>query len=180
MTYTSPVPPPTPDNEFHERVVVNEVPDEIKVGEYVGQCKWFNDVYGYGFLTIQTGDEKGKDIFVHHSGVKPLNSLYKTLKKGEYVNFNIVTGENGLQAVDVTGIGGGTLLCDVLPAVKRGVNRLIPITIPLPHLSPAPTHVQTVGYPAARMPAMDHHSVRGGGPSGPRGTGRGRGQTMRP
>ena len=105
--------------EQNEEVnVVNEVNDEIKVGEYVGQCKWFNDRYGYGFITIQTGEEKGKDIFVHHTGVKPLNSNYKTLKKGEYVNFNIVNGENGLQAVDVTGIGGGSLMCDVMPSIK--------------------------------------------------------------
>lgn len=102
-----------------ETIVVKETNDEVKVGEYVGQCKWFNDVYGYGFLTVQAGTDKGKDIFVHHSGISPLNSLYKTLKKGEYVNFNIVNGENGLQAVNVTGIGGGSLMCDVLPTVRK-------------------------------------------------------------
>jgi cold shock CspA family protein len=98
--------------------VVTETSDEVEVGKYVGQCKWFNDKLGYGFVTVQSGSDKGKDIFVHHSGVKPLNSNYKTLKKGEYVNFNIMDGENGLQAVDVTGIGGGTLMCDILPAIK--------------------------------------------------------------
>ena len=99
-------------------LVVNELNDEVPVGEFVGQCKWFNDKLGYGFITIQAGKDKGKDIFVHHSGIKPLNSNYKTLKKGEYVNFNIITGDNGLQAVDVTGINGGSLMCDVLPATK--------------------------------------------------------------
>lgn len=102
-----------------EPVILKETTDDVKVGEYVGQCKWFNDVYGYGFLTVQAGQDKGKDIFVHHSGIQPLNSLYKTLKKGEYVNFNIVNGENGLQAVNVTGIGGGSLMCDVLPTVRK-------------------------------------------------------------
>lgn len=80
--------------------------------KYVGQCKWFSDKLGYGFLTICDGDKKGTDIFSHHSGIKPLNSNYKTLKKGEYVEFNIVNGLNGLQAVNVTGINGGALMCD--------------------------------------------------------------------
>jgi len=88
------------------------------VGDYVGQCKWFSDKLGYGFVTIQQGDKKGKDIFVHHSGINPRNSNYKTLKKGEYINFNVIDGDNGLQAVDITGIGGGTLMCDVLPSTR--------------------------------------------------------------
>lgn len=133
--------------EQNEEVnVVNEVNDEIKVGEYVGQCKWFNDRYGYGFITIQTGEEKGKDIFVHHTGVKPLNSNYKTLKKGEYVNFNIVNGENGLQAVDVTGIGGGSLMCDVMPSIKY-TRMPIEGEIPAP-----PVRFTTVTY-NKRVPA---------------------------
>ena len=96
-------------------IVINEVNNEPKVGEYIGQCKWFNDNLGFGFLTVQNGDMKGKDIFVHHTGIKPLNSNYKSLKKGEYVNFDIVQGDNGQQANNVTGIGGGSLICDVTP-----------------------------------------------------------------
>ena len=90
--------------------------EEVKIGEFIGQCKWFNDKLGYGFITVQYGEDKGKDIFVHHSGIKPLNSNYKTLKKGEYINFSIINGDNGLQAVNVTGICGGSLMCDVIPA----------------------------------------------------------------
>jgi len=96
--------------------VISAVSDDVPVGEYIGQCKWFNDKLGYGFITVQAGDDKGKDIFVHHSGIKPLNSNYKTLKKGEYINFSIINGDNGLQAVNVTGICGGSLMCDVLPS----------------------------------------------------------------
>lgn len=99
-------------------LVVTEVSDERKVGAYIGQCKWFSDKLGYGFVTIQNGEHKGKDIFVHHSGVHPLNSNYKTLKKGEYVNLNIITGDHGLQAIDVTGILGGSLMCDVIPTLR--------------------------------------------------------------
>lgn len=97
---------------------VVEVQDVETVGKYTGQCKWFNDKLGYGFVTICDGDEKGKDIFVHHSGVKPLNSNYKTLRKGEYIQFNVINGMNGLQAVDVRGIGGGPLMCDFVSTKK--------------------------------------------------------------
>lgn len=96
--------------------VISEVGDDVPVGNYTGQTKWFNDKLGYGFITIVFGDEIGKDIFVHHSGIKPLNSNYKTLKKGEYINFSIINGDNGLQAINVTGICGGSLMCDVLPS----------------------------------------------------------------
>ena len=96
-------------------VVPEDVPEK-DVGEYIGQCKWFNDKLGYGFVTIRSGNEKGKDIFVHHSGVKPSNSNYKTLRKGEYIQFDIMEGQNGLQAVNVRGIGGGPLMCDFVTA----------------------------------------------------------------
>ena len=109
--------------------VVKEIKDEPIVGMYVGQCKWFNDRYGYGFITVTQGEQKGKDIFVHHSGIKPLNSIYRTLRKGEYINFNIINGEHGPQAVDVTGIGGGCLMCDVQPS-----PRVTPVTqVPPPN-----------------------------------------------
>lgn len=99
-------------------VVVHETNAEPKVGDHIGQCKWWADKLGYGFLTIQNGQDKGKDIFVHHTGIKPLNSNYKTLKKGEYVNFDVVEGQHGLQAINVTGIGGGSLICDVNPYIR--------------------------------------------------------------
>lgn len=81
-------------------------------GPFVGNCKWFNNKIGYGFITVMNGEHKGKDIFVHHSGVQPKNSNFKTLTKGEYIALNIIQGQNGLQAVDVTGVLGGPLMCD--------------------------------------------------------------------
>jgi CspA family cold shock protein len=82
------------------------------VGKKTGQCKWFSNVHGYGFLTICVGDDTGVDVFVHHSGIRPANSMYKSLVKGEYVTFDVVDGAQGTQAVNVRGINGGTLLCD--------------------------------------------------------------------
>ena len=106
----------TPEVEMNPQediMVLDEVTDPEN-GVYIGQTKWFNDKLGYGFITICDGDKKGKDIFVHHSGIKPQNSNYKTLRKGEYINFNIIAGMNGPQAIDITGINGGPLMCDVI------------------------------------------------------------------
>lgn len=137
-----------------ERVVVEEENSTLRVGQYVGQCKWFNDLLGYGFVTVCDGDEKGKDIFVHHSGIMPLNSNYRTLKKGEYLNFDIINGMNGLQAVHVTGIQGGPLMCDFVSSVKptqHSGNNEVTQRLPLPQQRPrnmnnntqSPTQTQT-------------------------------------
>ncbi len=89
-----------------------EVIEDKPFGDTIGNCKWFNKKLGYGFITVYTGEHKGMNIFTHHSGIKPLNSNFRTLKKGEYVHFNVGNGKNGIQAVDVTGIHGGPLMCD--------------------------------------------------------------------
>jgi cold shock CspA family protein len=131
--------------------ILNEVQDtDTKIGNNIGICKWFNNVYGYGFITIWEGADKGKDIFVHHSGVKPLNSQYKTLKKGEYLSFDIIDGDKGLQAVNVRGINGGPLLCDQVQ-VKRPIG--------IGHPPPPPTvdtngwnQVSYAKHPAKRVP----------------------------
>ena len=61
-----------------------------------GTVKWFNNQKGYGFIS----DESGKDVFVHYSGLNM--DGYKTLEEGAAVCFDIVDGEKGPQAVNVT------------------------------------------------------------------------------
>ena len=61
-----------------------------------GTVKWFNNPKGYGFIS----DEAGNDVFVHHSGLKM--DGYKTLEEGAAVEFDVVEGEKGPQAVNVT------------------------------------------------------------------------------
>jgi CspA family cold shock protein len=112
------------DSALHDsapRLVLDEISEvSLPAGEYTGQVKWFNDRLGYGFCTvISDGRYKGRDIFAHHSGIRPMSSNYKTLRKGEYINFNVMNGHNGLQAIDVTGINGGPLMCDVAPMRNR-------------------------------------------------------------
>lgn len=99
------------DEKICEEVIQEVCPDR-EYGQYVGCCKWFNKRLGYGFITVYSGENRGTNIFVHHSGIHPLNSNFKTLKKGEYVSLDIVEGQNGTQAIHVKGICGGPLMCD--------------------------------------------------------------------
>lgn len=119
-----------PDSPSAAVIVESNI--EPSVGEFIGQCKWFSDMLGYGFLTIQSGSYKGKDIFVHHTAIKPLNSNYRTLKTGEYVNLDIATNDatSKIQATNVTGIGGGSLICDFvstsrpIPAIFKPIDNV--------------------------------------------------------
>tara|TARA_Y100001970_G_scaffold294186_1_gene448165 strand:+ start:7558 stop:7950 length:393 start_codon:yes stop_codon:yes gene_type:complete len=83
---------------------------------YTGCVKWFNNKSGYGFITV-LGDEsyKPNDIFSHHSSIKATGDLYKYLVQGEYVEFNIQkmdSKDHEHQAVNITGIMGGDLMCE--------------------------------------------------------------------
>ncbi len=65
------------------------------MSEYKGQVRWFNNAKGYGFL----GRDGGPDVFVHYSSIQA--DGYKTLKEGEPVEFDIIKGQQGLQADQV-------------------------------------------------------------------------------
>ena len=62
-----------------------------------GKVKWFKSDKGYGFITME-GEEK--DIFVHFSSINAEG--FKTLQEGQTVEFDIVEGDRGPQATNVT------------------------------------------------------------------------------
>ena len=70
------------------------------MARYEGMVRWFNNAKGYGFL----GRDDGPDVFVHYSAVQ--TDGYKSLKEGEKVQYDVVQGEKGLQADQVTPVRG--------------------------------------------------------------------------
>ena len=62
-----------------------------------GKVKWFNDQKGFGFITPDNGE---KDCFVHHSAIQA--SGFKTLAEGDAVEFEMVQGQKGPAAQNVT------------------------------------------------------------------------------
>src|SRR6478672_8193735 len=65
-----------------------------------GTVKWFNDQKGFGFIAREDGQ---KDCFVHHSAIQ--GSGFKSLVEGERVEFDVVQGQKGPAAENVTRVG---------------------------------------------------------------------------
>ena len=61
-----------------------------------GIVKWFNAEKGYGFISVEGHD----DVFVHFSAIQ--SEGFKSLDEGARVSFEIVNGNRGPQAANVT------------------------------------------------------------------------------
>ncbi|MBM7557393.1 cold-shock protein [Halanaerobacter jeridensis] len=61
-----------------------------------GKVKWFDTEKGYGFIEQEDGD----DVFVHFSAIE--GDGFKDLEEGQEVQFEVVEGEKGLQAEEVS------------------------------------------------------------------------------
>jgi CspA family cold shock protein len=60
-----------------------------------GMVKWFSDKKGYGFITREGED----DVFVHYSSIQ--GDGFRTLREGDKVQFEILSGERGPKAANV-------------------------------------------------------------------------------
>jgi CspA family cold shock protein len=72
------------------------VPEGAEVERLKGTVKWFNNAKGYGFI----GRDDGPDVFVHYSAIT--SEGYKSLQEGDHVEFEIVQGQKGPQAANVS------------------------------------------------------------------------------
>jgi len=82
-----------------------------------GKVKWFDAEKGFGFLAA----EDGKEVFVH-SSVLPAGTT--ALTKGSRVEFGVVQGERGTQALSVR-------LLDPLPSVARATRKPAEDVVPI-------------------------------------------------
>lgn len=74
-----------------------------------GKVKWFNAEKGFGFLA----EDDGEDVFVHRDA---LPSGVTELKPGQRVEFGIVQGRKGNQALSVR-------VLDPVPSVVRATRK---------------------------------------------------------
>jgi CspA family cold shock protein len=74
-----------------------------------GKVKWFNADKGFGFLA----EDDGEDVFVHRDA---LPSGVTELKPGQRVEFGIVQGRKGNQALSVR-------VLDPVPSVVRATRK---------------------------------------------------------
>ena len=63
-----------------------------------GTVKWFNETKGFGFIQ----QESGPDVFAHFSEIA--SSGFKTLAEGQPVEFSVVQGQKGPNAVNIVAV----------------------------------------------------------------------------
>ena len=61
--------------------------------------KWFSNEKGYGFIERGNGEA---DVFVHVAA--NAGEGYKSLTEGQRVSFEVVQGDKGLQAANVSAL----------------------------------------------------------------------------
>ncbi len=64
----------------------------------IGKVKWFDAKKGFGFIE----QEDGEDVFVHFREIQI--DGFKTLKDGQEVEFEVESGDKGLQATNVKAV----------------------------------------------------------------------------
>jgi len=85
-----------------------------------GKVKWFNADKGFGFLATDPA-EGGEDVFVHRDAL-PVGVT--ELKPGQRVEFGIVQGRKGSQALSVR-------VLDPMPSVVRATRKPADEMVPL-------------------------------------------------
>jgi cold shock CspA family protein len=134
------------DLEYEEESVPEAEPGVIEP-RLTGVVKWFNNKSGFGFITVcqESHPLHMKDVFCYYKSLRVVNFQFRYLVQGEYVDFTLVKAAvepHEYQAVDVTGVQSGPLMCETRSTQANMLASSMPPTYrssSAPHRSaPAP------------------------------------------